>query len=230
MKFFEAIKELFPHSRAFEMFADNNKRRLVQALSVLPEDIRHEAELVFMDLFPDTTRFPEKWEKTFAVYFTSSELPKRRNIMESLWKINQGGQSAVFLRDILETLGNIQVVENVPPINPHQVYGSLDLAVCDNDNMICDYDEAVCDYRLGDQGFVPSVLQNDLSNFYNIPDEISHWESCFFVCKEAWRDGVGNIIYVELLKMDITWKNFIEYLILKTKPVHTTAVVFIDWI
>jgi hypothetical protein len=94
LKFFEAIKLLFPRSRASELFVDNDKRKMIKALSILPEDIRHEAELVYMDLFPDTTRFPEKWENTFAVYFAVKELPGRRNILESLWKINSGGQSA----------------------------------------------------------------------------------------------------------------------------------------
>jgi hypothetical protein len=229
LKFFEAIKTLFPRSRAFELFIENDKRKMMKAIAVLPEDIRHEAELVYMDLFPDTTRCPEKWESAFAVYFTAKELPKRRNVLESLWKINNGGQSASFLQDVLESMGDIKVVENVPVINPFQIYQSLDLAVCDNEIMVCDFEEAVCDYRLGDQGFEPSVLRNDTSSFYSIPADPAYWSTCFFVCKEAWKDGNNNIIYVELLEMSITWKNYIEYLILKTKPVHSTAVVFIDW-
>jgi hypothetical protein len=229
LKFFEAIKLLFPRSRAFELFVDNDKRKMMKAISVLPEDIRHEAELVYMDLFPDTTRFPEKWENTFAVYFAAKELPGRRNILESLWKINNGGQSAVFLEEVLQSLGNLSIVENIPLINPFQVYASLDLAVCDNEIMICDLEEAVCDYRLGDQGFEPFVLRNDTMGLYSIPEDPAYWSTCFFICKQAWRDGGNHIVYVELQEMDITWKNYIEYLILRIKPVHTTAVVFIDW-
>jgi hypothetical protein len=229
LKFFEAIKTLFPRSRAFELFIDNDKRKMIKAISVLPEDIRHEAELVYMDLFPDTTRCPEKWESTFAVYFTAKELPKRRNVLESLWKINNGGQSASFLQDVLESMGNIKVVENVPVINPRLVY-VVDIAICDNDIMVCDGDQAVCDCRLGDEGFIPTVLRNDVSEFYSLPVETVWWEMCFFVCENVFRDNNYNIAYVEPLKMSVDYRHYIEYLILKMKPVHSIALVFIDWI
>jgi len=62
-KFFEAIKQLFPRSRAFELFADNSKRKLIKGIAELPENIRREAELVYLDLFPDT-------------FFTEAELSK----------------------------------------------------------------------------------------------------------------------------------------------------------
>jgi hypothetical protein len=229
LKFFEAIKTLFPRSRAFELFIDNPKRKMIKAISVLPEDIRHDAELVYMDLFPDTTRYPEKWENTFAVYFTAKELPKRRSVIESLWKINNGGQSAMFLQDVLESMGNIKVIENVPVINPRLVR-IVDIAVCDNDVMICDGDQAVCDCRLGDENFIPTVLRNDVSEFYSLPVEPRWWEMCFFVCKNVFRDNNFNIAYVEPLKMNVDYRNYIEYLILRMKPVHSIALVFIDWI
>jgi hypothetical protein len=229
LKFFEAIKTLFPRSRAFELFINNDKRKMMKAIAVLPEDIRHEAELVYMDLFPDTTRCPEKWESTFAVYFTAKELPKRRNVLESLWKINNGGQSASFLQDVLESMGDIKVVENVPVINPRLVY-VVDIAICDNDVMVCDGDQAVCDCLLGDEGFIPTVLRNDVSEFYSLPVETVWWEMCFFVCKNVFRDNNYNIVYVEPLKMSVDYRNYIEYLILKMKPVHSIALVFIDWI
>jgi hypothetical protein len=34
--FFDAVKELFSHSRAFELFVNNNKRRMIKALCELP--------------------------------------------------------------------------------------------------------------------------------------------------------------------------------------------------
>jgi hypothetical protein len=229
-RFFDAVKALFPQSRAFQLFVSNQKYKLVQALCELPEGIRKDAELVYFDLFPDTARYPEKWENVFSLFFTKNDYDKRRKIVDSLWKTICGGQSAQFLQDLLRCIDtNLSVVENVPVINPFQVYQSLDLAVCDNEIMICDFEEAVCDYRLGDQGFEPGVLQNDSAALYSIPNDAAHWSTCFFICKEAWRDGSDNIVYVELLEMDAAWKNYIEYLILKTKPAHSTAIMFIDW-
>jgi hypothetical protein len=228
LKFFEAIKALFPLSRAFEMFHNNYKRKLFKAISTLFENIRHEAELVYMDLFPDTTRFPEKWEAVFAVYFTESELSKRRNILESLWKINTGGQGPGYLQDVLQAIAEIKVIENVPVSDPRSIR-SVILAVCGNRIMICGNKKAVCNYRLDNTPFLPSVLRNDVSEFYTLPYDPAYWAMCFFVCKDVVRDGRGNIIFVRQLKLNIIWKNYVEYLILKIKPVHSTAIVFIDW-
>jgi hypothetical protein len=230
LKFFEAIKLLFPRARAFELFVDSVKRKFVKAFSVLPEDIRHNTELVYLDLFPDTTRFPEKWEKTFAVYFKASELPKRRNVLDSLWKINNGGQAAEYLQDVLQGIENaIHVIENVPVSDPRSIR-AVRLAVCGNRIMVCGNRKAVCDYRLDNTPFIPSVLRNDVSEFYTLPYDPNYWEMCFFVCKEVVRDGHNNIIFVRHLTMNITWKNYIEYLILKIKPVHSAAIVFIEWV
>jgi hypothetical protein len=227
-KFFEAIKELFPRSRAFEMFANNNKRKLIKGIADLPENIRTEAELAYFDLFPDTTRFPEKWEEVFAVYFISNELPKRRNIISSLWKIN-GGQSAVFLEEILQEISkNILVVENVPVADPHTTL-SARVAVCGNRTMRCGNDHARCNYHITNGSFVPSMLRNDVIEFYSLPDDEAYWAFCFFVCGAVIRNGSGKIIHIQKLNIDVVWKNYIEYLILKIKPVHSTAIVFIDW-
>jgi hypothetical protein len=229
LKFFEAIKTLFPRSRAFELFIDNPKRKMIKAISVLPEDIRHDAELVYMDLFPDTTRCPEKWEDTFAVYFTAKELPKRRNILESLWKINNGGQSAQFLQEILQGISkNILIIENVPVCNPKQTLAAR-ISACGNRAMRCGNRRAKCNYYLSNNGFIPSMLRNDITEFYSLPDDVRYWAFCFFVCCNIYRNGKSEILFVEKLRLNSEWKNYVEYLILKIKPVHTTAIVFIDW-
>jgi hypothetical protein len=95
--------------------------------------------------------------------------------------------------------------------------------------MVCDNDEACCDYRQGNDFFIPSILQNDKSNVYAIPDNPRFWETCFFVCKGVERNDEHQILYIEPLELSVVWKNMVEYLILKIKPVHTTAVVFVKW-
>ncbi len=230
MKFFETFKNLFSHSRAFELYVNNNKRKLIKGLSFLPENVRHEAELVYFDIFPDTTRFPEKWEDVFGVLFTEAELEKRRDILDSLWKINKGGQSAVFLEEILQKIDNtIHIFENIPLRNPRDsniAYPSC----CDNKIMVCDNRRACCDYRIGDESFIPTLLMNNISGVYSFPNNPAFWETCFFVCKSVTRNNRNEILYIERLQISAIWKNYIEYLILKIKPVHTTAVLFVEWL
>jgi hypothetical protein len=230
LKFFEAVVTLFPLARAFILFADNIKRKFIKSISVLFEDIRHEAELVYFDLFPDTTRFPEKWETTFAVYFTTKEIEGRRNILDSLWKINTGGQSAVFLEEILQGISkSISVVENVPICNPRAIL-SARVAVCGNKTMRCGNKRGRCNAFLSNGSFTPSMLRNDITEFYSLPDDVQFWAFCFFVCCNVYRNGNNEILHVEKLRLNSIWKNYMEYLILKTKPVPSTAIVFIEWI
>jgi hypothetical protein len=223
------MKTLLSISMAFRLFVNNNKRKFIKGFSKLPENIRREIEFVYFDIFPDTTRFPEKWEKVFAVVFTAAELSKRKNILSVLWKINKGGQSWPFLEEVLQGIDeNIRVVENVPVSDPRSIR-VVRLAVCGNRIMVCGNRKAVCDYRLDNTPFMPSILRNDVSEFYTLPYDSRYWEMCFFVCKEVVRDGRGNIIFVRQLAIDIVWKNYIEYMILKIKPVHSAAILFIDW-
>jgi hypothetical protein len=228
-KFFEAIKALFPHSRAFEMFADNNKRRLMQGLAALLEDIRHEAELVYFDLFPYSTRVPEMWESVFALIFKEKQLSKRRDVVDAMWKFISGDQGIGFLELILQRIDSrFHVVENIPFTDPRNKQ-STGMAVCDYDYMVCDNEIACCDYMRGNDKFVPSILQNDTSHIYSIPDDTRYWETCFFVCRQVYRNKIHEILYIEPVVLEEIWRDIVEYLILKTKPLHTTAVLFVEW-
>jgi len=227
--FFDALKLLFPRSRAFELFMDNSKRKFFNGLAVLPEGIRKDAELAYFDLFPDTTRFPEKWEKVFALIFTEAEKIKRRDILDSMWKTFAGDQSTSFLETMLQCIDpRIYVIENIPVSNPRHSVVVL-LSVCGHNTMRCGHKRAVCGYRLGNKNFVPTIIKNDATTEYNIPVDRAYWENCFFICASIIRNQHQNILYVEPLRLNEVWKNFVEYMILKVKPVHTTAIVFIDW-
>ena len=71
--FIDAIKSLLPSGRVFDITQDKNLRKLFEAIAVLPDGIRDEIENVYLDLFPDSTRSPEAWEKAFQVIFTKAE-------------------------------------------------------------------------------------------------------------------------------------------------------------
>lgn len=228
--FFDAIKLLFPRSRAFNFTINSDKRKLIKAIAVLPEDIRHEMEQVYFDMFPETSRCIEDWEKVFAVVFSSKELAKQRNVLAALWRINKGGQSAVFLESMLRNIdANILVVENTPVSNPRQ-RSITNVAVCGNKTLCCKNVKAVCGYRVGDENFLPSILRNDVSELYSIKNDPRFWAYCYFICRRVVRNNKNEILYVEKIQIKKEFRNYIEYLILKIKPVHTVAVMFIEWI
>ncbi len=220
---------MFPRSRLFDFTFDDNKKKLLKAIAVLPEDLRYEMEQVYFDLFPETSRSIDCWEKTFAVVFGSKELEKQRGIVSALWKVNKGGQSAYFLQEILQNIDkNIRIVENVPVGNPRQK-NIINVSVCGNKVSVCGNKKAVCGYRFGDESFVPGILRNDVSEIYSIKNDVKYWSFCFFVCKSVVCGGLGEIVAVNKIPVKSVFRNYIEYLILKVKPVHSVAVMFIDW-
>jgi len=230
MKFFDVIKNLFPVSKAFRLIVDNNHRKFIKSLSILPEDIRTEAESVYMDLFPYSTRAIKNWSTVFAIIFGGRELKKQRDIIQANWRIHLKGQGADFFEYILQHLDpGIRVVENVPVSNPRQSNTGM-IAVNGNENMICGGERAVNGFYLGDKYFIPYVIKNDLSEFYSIPNDPIWWDTCFFVCGGVMRNEGQDILYAMQIKMSAVWKNYLEYLILKMKPVHSTAIIFIEWV
>jgi hypothetical protein len=230
MSFFDTIKTLFPLSRAFNLIYDGNKRRLMQALAELPEDIRGQGERAYMDLFPYSTRAIKKWSDIFAIIFGGKEIAKQRDIIQASWRLHLKGQSADFMQYILQHLDErIRVVENVPVSNPRQSNVGM-IAVNGNRYMVNGGRRAVNGYHLGDKDFIPYVIKNNLSQLYSIPNDPKWWDTCFFVCGGVMRNIKQEILYVEAIQMSAVWKNFLEYLVLKMKPLHSTAIIFIKWI
>lgn len=228
--FFSAIKALLPTGSAWNLTQNKNLRKLFEAIAVLPEEIRTEIENVYMDYFPDSTRCPEKWEEVFTVIFTQAELEQRRKVLSLLWSVNQGGQSLHFIQNVLQGIfPEIIVEENIPCANPRQANIAY-FCVCDNEVMVCGNQKAVCDYREGDETFVPTVLRNNTASPYSIPNNADYWNFCFYVCKKVVRNSRNEILYIEKLQIPILYKNYIEYLILRIKPVHTIAIMAVEWI
>ncbi len=231
MRFFESIKMLFPRSRIFNFKKGGNSEKFMEALSLLPEDVRSEAEKNFMNIFPQNTSNIEEWEKAFQIQFTSLLTEEqRRNILSSLWQMRYGLSTTDFLQGLLQNfLPEIQVVENVPLGNPRM--SNFAYKAVDGNKRMCDGNKQACDgYRVGASSFVPSVLRNGTEGVYDIPVNRRAWETCFYVCGGVERNRYGQIVYANILQLNKKWKDFIEYIILSVKPVHTTAIVFIKWI
>ena len=94
---------------------------------------------------------------------------------------------------------------------------------------MCEGVKAVCDYREGDESFVPTILRNGTAGPYSIPNDERYWEFCFYVCKNIVRNSRIEILYVEKLQIPRIYINYIEYFILRIKPVHTVAVLAVEW-
>ena len=231
MSFFNSIKILLPKSKAFDITQDSNLRRFFKGLSYLPEDVKKETELVYMDLFPDSTRAMEEWEKQFSVLFADEQYgDTRRGILKSLWQANIGGQSLTYLQSLLQNVSpKIKIFENNPVKNPRDanaVFGCM----CGQKQSVCGNKKLCCGYKDGDSEFAPTVIRNDTDQLYDIPIDTHFWENYFFVAGNVVYNSQKEIIYCQKLLLDAKWKAFVEYLILKVKPVHMGALIFIEYI
>ena len=228
--FLKAIKNLLPSSEEWNFQEGSNLKKLFAAIAVLPEDLRTEIEQVYLDYFPETTRCLDKWEEVFQIIFTQQELEQRRKILASIWMTSKGGQSLPFLEKVLQNLyPEIQIEENIPLANPRSSNIAY-FCVCGNENMVCGNEKAVCNYREGDESFIPQILRNNTASPYSIPNNSAYWAYCFYVCKSVVRNSRNQIMYVEKLQIPTVYKNYIEYMILRIKGLHTVAVLDIEWI
>lgn len=231
MIFFNVLKLLFPLGKAFRLIEKGLLKSFVQGLSILPEDVKKNTEEVFFDLFPATTRALSEWEKQFGVIFSANQIGEtQRGLLSALWQSSQGGQTAQYLQALLQKINNkILVIENNPVKNPRDANAVM-VAICGQKVMCCGNKEALCGFKRGDADFVPGLIKNDKESLYDIPVDKRYWEQYFFVCGGVVRNSIGEIVYCQKIMVEKKWKEYIEYLVLKIKPVQTGCLLFIQWI
>lgn len=228
--FFDTMKSLLPRNRFWQPTEGKFLTKVLRVISRVPDRIARELGLVYDDYFMDTTRGIDDWAKSFSVIFSEMEFPFRRTMMSILWQTANGGQSAFFLQKLLQQLDpKIKVIENSPVGNPRQTTIAR-MCICGFSETVCGGVHAVCDYREGDTDVTVTVIKNGTSVAYDIPIDPNYWAYCFFVCGGLRRAISGEIVYVEGVEVDARLRSFIEYLILRIKPVHTVAVLAINWV
>ncbi|MBR1913150.1 MAG: hypothetical protein IJ828_12485 [Treponema sp.] len=231
MRFSDCLKLLFPRSRLFRFIANNNIKKLVEGLSCLMEAVRRDSEESHRDLFPVSTRSLSEWEEAFDVPFTFllSE-SQRRNFLSMLWKSRHGTATAPYLEQLLNFfVPNIRIVENNPVRMPRT--NSVAYTCIDGNKFMRNGSRyAVDGRRIGDRYFSPTVLKTNQIEEYNIPSDRHYWETCFYVCGSVERNAYHEIVLVRKVQVPKAWKPYIEYIILQVKPLHMSAVMFIEYI
>jgi hypothetical protein len=225
------IKLLFPLSHAFRIFINTLIYKFIKALSLLLYDIKVRIELVFCDLFPETTRNINLWYDQFGILDNDVNIGLSKYLLlKSLWMGITGGQSTYYLKKILDNIDKkIKIVENTPLKNPRDS-NSVVQAVCNHRIMVCGNRKAVCSYRIGDMEFIPMVIINDGETLYDIPNDPAFWSTCVYICGTVIRSSSGKILYLEKIEIDKKWKSFINYIVLKIKPVQLKMVLYIKYI
>jgi len=102
--FLRIFKHLLPNAKAWRLTANKKLRQFFDGLTELGSDIKEYVDLVWSDIFPQTTRELDAWEKQFGLPSTALTAQGRRDRLDGAWKA-LGGQSPKYIQDSLQEAG-----------------------------------------------------------------------------------------------------------------------------
>lgn len=103
MVLFRLFQHLLPRALAWQTTVATSLRRYLEGLAAFAADVRTFVDLVYLDLFPSTTRELPSWEFEFALASTGDDATRRLRLAAA-WAA-QGGQSPDYIQSVLQTAG-----------------------------------------------------------------------------------------------------------------------------
>lgn len=100
---FTTFQHLLPRALAWRTTVSTSLRRYVEGLAAFAGDVRTFLDLVYLDLFPTSTRELAAWETEFALPGTGTEADRRLRLAAA-WQA-QGGQSPDYLQRVVQAAG-----------------------------------------------------------------------------------------------------------------------------
>lgn len=100
---FTTFQHLLPRALAWRTTIATTLRRYVEGLAAFAADVRTFIDLVYLDLFPPSTRELAAWEFQFALAGTGTEADRRLRLAAA-WAA-QGGQSPDYIQSVLHAAG-----------------------------------------------------------------------------------------------------------------------------
>lgn len=111
MLFFRIFQHLLPRSSAWSLTIDRYLRKFFLGLSEQPALTKTFIDQVYLDLFPETTRELNEWERQFGLPLTDVSLGDAhpdvvsgRLLLDAEWKAT-GGQSPSYIQGVLRAAG-----------------------------------------------------------------------------------------------------------------------------
>lgn len=191
-------------------------------------DARGFVDLVYLDLFPETTRELAEWEFQFGLTAAPTEA-ERRAAIDAAWKA-QGGQDPRYLQDIVQAAGfDVYIHEwwssGPGPYVPRDprlytevaTFGSVQ---CGEPAAVCGEPSAQCN----------GILANDVGYLVNtnftptapppVPDDSAFWPYFLY-----W----GGAVFPAKASVPAERRQEFERLILKLCPVQQWLVTLVDY-
>ncbi len=129
----DLYKVLVPRANAWILSKGKQLTEFFQGLTGVVTDTKLYIDLIWLDIFPQTTRELDAWEDQWALPSTGLTEQERRDRLDGVWKA-KGGQDPRYIQDTLQNAGfdvyvhewwvpslepPVGVKECVPPRNPN---------------------------------------------------------------------------------------------------------------
>lgn len=98
------FSQLLPNARAWSLVAQKNLKTFFESLETSVGAFRTFFDLVWLDIFPATTRQIAAWEEQFGLLETGISDLERRERLAGAW-VALGGQTPSYIQETLQTAG-----------------------------------------------------------------------------------------------------------------------------
>jgi len=228
--FLRLFQHLLPTGEAWRTTTDKYLRKLFEGLSGIGSDAKAFLDLVYLDLFPSTTRQLTEWERFYGLAPTiPTTETARRKALAAEWQAT-GGQSAWYIQSVLQTAGfdvyaHSAWESETPPFVARDPRDWLEASVlgqtqCGEPLAQCGEPEAVCGATLIG---APTYLVNlDLTSRVAppLPSNPVFWPHFLYIGGETFGDFVT---------LPTERRHEFERLVLKLRPTHNWVGLFIDF-
>lgn len=103
--FLRIYQHLLPKARAWSITIDKFLRQYFEGLTGIGVDTKKFFDDIWQDIFPETTRQIDEWEKEFGLpAIPGASEQERRDRLDATWKAT-GGQDPRYLQDTLQANG-----------------------------------------------------------------------------------------------------------------------------
>lgn len=223
------FKHLLPSGRAWKLTKGKKITKFFEALDraiILPVVLY--SDLIFQDVFPETTRNLDDWEKQFALPSSGLNDAERRSRLAAWWKA-KGGQSPKYIQDTLRNAGfDVYVHEwwetrpepgdHSPATarNPFSVLnptyaGTLPGVDCGEPEALCGEEWALCGNYTEKPGYplVNKLIYDAPAMVYTVPSDPDFWPYFLYI---------GGKDFGDVATIPATRRYEFEALILKIRP------------
>ena len=102
--FLRIYQHILPKAKAWQLTIDKQLRQFFDGLTGIGSDIKEFIDLVWYDIFPETTREIDAWEAQFGLPATDLTEQERRDRLAATWQA-LGGQDPRYIEDTLRAAG-----------------------------------------------------------------------------------------------------------------------------